>query len=132
MEFYNTFVDRYQDLSKVKNLAVSKGIFCFSSAILLYKMKSLFFSLWKLAKFFMSLLKAQVSFPSNFASIFITPPYFYSSNIIYNLLKSSLLKCKLLRFSSTRVKICQVSYVNFELESQFFFKFCIILHCHDK
>ena len=34
-------------------------------------------------------------------------------------------------FSSAWVKICQISHVNFELTSQFFFKFCIIPHCHD-
>ena len=45
-------------------------LFWFSSAVLLSKMKSLFISLWKFAKFLMSFLKVQVSFPSNFASIF--------------------------------------------------------------
>ena len=34
-------------------------------------------------------------------------------------------------FSSARVEICQIPRVNFELTSQFFFKFCIILHCYD-
>ena len=34
-------------------------------------------------------------------------------------------------FSSARVKIRQIPHVNFELTSQFLFKFCIILHCHD-
>ena len=34
-------------------------------------------------------------------------------------------------FLSARVKICQIPHVNFELTSQFLFKFCIILHCHD-
>ena len=37
---------------------------------LLYKMKSLFFGLWKFAKLFMSFLKTQVSFPLNFPSVF--------------------------------------------------------------
>ena len=55
------------------------------------------------------------------------------SNIIplYNLVKRSPIKCKFLRFSSAPVKICQIPHVNFELTSQFLFKFCIILHCHD-
>ena len=35
-------------------------------------MNLLFFSMYKFVKFFMSFLKAQVSFPSNFASIFST------------------------------------------------------------
>ena len=50
----------------------------------------------------------------------IAPLYFFSSNIIY-------LKCKLL---SSRVKIRQIPYVNFETTSQFLFRFFIILQCH--
>ena len=45
-----------------------KFLFWFSSAILLSKMKLLFFRLWKFTKFLMSFLKAQGSFSSNFAS----------------------------------------------------------------
>ena len=43
----------------------------------------------------------------------------------------SQLKHKFFRLSSARVKICEVSHVNFKTTSQFLFNFCIILHCHD-
>ena len=87
---------------------------------------------WKFAKFLMSFLKAQFSFPSNVASVFSAikhnSPILYLAQTLYTLLKKSPLKCKFLRFSSAWVKI---SHVNFELTSQFLFKFCIIRHCHD-
>ena len=83
----------------------------------------------------MSFLKAQVIFPSNFASIFSAIKHnssiLFLAQTLYTLVKSNLLKCKFLRFSSARVKICQIPHVNFELTSQFFFKFCIIFYCHD-
>ena len=83
----------------------------------------------------MSFLKAQVIFPSNFASIFSAIKHnssiLFLAQTLYTLVKSSLLKCKLLRFSTAWVKICQIPHVNFELSSQLFSKFCIILHCHD-
>ena len=44
--------------------------------------------------------------------------------------KSSPLKCIFLRLSSSRVKIHQIPYVNFEATSQFLFRFFIILQCH--
>ena len=50
---------------------------------------------------------------------------------IYTLLKRSTLKWKFSRLSRARVKIHQISHVNFEMTSQFLFKFCIIIHCHD-
>ena len=50
---------------------------------------------------------------------------FFSSNIIYFGQRSQL-KCKNLRFLSTRVKIRQISHVNFEITTQFFFKFYIV------
>ena len=83
----------------------------------------------------MSFLKAQLSFPSNFASLFSNIKHkssvLFLAQTLYTLVKSIRLKCKCLRFSSAQVKICQIPYVNFELTSQFLFKFCIILHCHD-
>ena len=83
----------------------------------------------------MSFLKAQVSFPSNFASIFSAIKHNSSvlclAQRLYNLVKSSPLKCKFLRFSSAQVTIRQILHVNSELRSQFLFKFFIILHCHD-
>ena len=44
--------------------------------------------------------------------------------------KSSPLKCIFLRLSSSRVKIHQIPYVNFEATSQFLFRFFIIPQCH--
>ena len=44
--------------------------------------------------------------------------------------QSSLLKCKFLRLLSSRVKIRQIPYINFEMTIQFLFRFFIILHCH--
>ena len=49
---------------------------------------------------------------------------------LYTLVKSSPLKCKFLRLSSTRDKIRQIPYVNFETSSQFLFRFFITLQCH--
>ena len=90
---------------------------------------------WKFAIFLMSFLKVQVSFPSNVASIFSAikhnSPILFLAQTLYTLFKRSPLKCKFLRFLSARVKICQIPHVNFELTSQFLFKFGIILHCHD-
>ena len=44
----------------------------------------------------------------------------------------SLLKCKDFQVdSSARVKICQIPQINVKTTSESFFKFCIILHCHD-
>ena len=61
----------------------------------------------------------------------ITPLQFLAQRI-YNLLKRSTLKWKFLSLSSARIKICQIPHVNFEMTSQFLFKFCIILHSHDR
>ena len=55
---------------------------------------------------------------------------FFCSNIIY-FGERSQLNSKCFRFSSARVKIRQIPHVNFEMTSQFLFKFCIILHCYD-
>ena len=95
----------------------------------------IYFSLCKFVKFLMSFLKAQVIFPSNFTSIFSaikhnSSAFFFCSNIVYFGQRSPL-KCKFLRFSSAWVKICQTPHFSFEMTSQFLFRFCIILHCHD-
>ena len=92
--------------------------------------------LWgKFAKFLISFLKAQVSFPSNVASVFsaIKQNYLilFLAQTLYTLFKRSPLKCKLSRFSSARVKMRQIPHVSFELTSQFLFEFCIILQCHE-
>ena len=44
---------------------------------------------------------------------------------IYTLLKRNPLKWKFLRLSSALVKIRQIPHVNFEMTSQFIFKFCV-------
>ena len=74
----------------------------------------------------MSFLKEQVSFPSNVASIFSSITHNYPIPFL-----AHSLKCKFFRFSSARVKICQIPHVNLELRSQFLFKFGIMLHFHD-
>ena len=78
---------------------------------------------WKFAKFLVSYLKALVSFLSNVASFFsaITQnsPILFLAQIFCTLFKRSPLKCKVLRFSSGRVKIYQIPHVIFEIASQF-------------
>ena len=88
----------------------------------------------KFAKFFMSFQKAQVSFLSNFTSIFGAIKHYSSVLLLaqtYTLVNSSLSKCKFLRFWNARVTIIQIPHANCELINQFLFKFCFILHCHD-
>ena len=79
-----------------------------NSTQILSNTKSLFSSLPKFAKV-LSFLKAQVSFPSNFASIFSamkdnSSVIFYLKHYILWAKKSSI-KCKFLSFSSVQVKI---------------------------
>ena len=82
----------------------------------------------------MSFLKAQVSFPSNVASIFSAikhnSPILFLAQTLYTLFKRSPLKCKFLRFLSAWVKIRQIPHVIFESTSQFSFKCCINIQCH--
>ena len=54
----------------------------------------------------------------------------FSVKTLYTLVKRSAWKWKFLRLSSSRVKIRQIPYVNFERRSQFLFRFFIILQCH--
>ena len=90
---------------------------------------------WKFAKFLMSFFKAQVSFPSNVASIFSTikhnSPIPFLAQALYSFFKRSPLKCNFLKCLSTWVKIFQIPYVSFDLAAQFLFKFFTIPHCHD-
>ena len=65
---------------------------------------------------------------NTFIIVNITP---ILAQTIYTLLKNSSSKWKFLKLSSAQVKICQIPHVNLETASQFFFKFYIILHCHD-
>ena len=68
---------------------------------------------------------------STFSSIKHNSSILFLGQTLYTFVKSSPLKCKFLRFLSARVKIRQISHVNFELTSQFIFRLCIILYCHD-
>ena len=71
----------------------------------------------------------QISDPSS-VSWKITPLYFLAQTI-YTFLKRSPLKWKFVRLSRAQVKIHRIPHANFEMTSQFLFKFCIILHFHD-
>ena len=90
---------------------------------------------WKFARFLMSFLKAQVSFPSNvvskFSAVKQNSSILFLAQTLYIFFKTKSLKCKFFRFLSALAKTCQIPHVNFELLSQFLFKYCIILHCHD-
>ena len=85
----------------------------------------------------MSCQKVQVNLPSNFTSIFSAIKHnssvLFLAQALYTLVKSSSLKFKFLRFSSARVKICQISHINFELTSQVLFSFAsfFILMTHN-
>ena len=57
-------------------------------------------------------------------------PLDFLANILHTLVRRSALKCKILRLLSDRVKFCQIPHVKFK--TLFLFKFCIILHRHDK
>ena len=81
---------------------------------------------WKFAKFLMLFSKPQVSFSSNFLSLFSVKKdnssILFLAQALYTLVKKNPLKYKFLRFLSGRVKICQIPHVNFETTSQFLFK----------
>ena len=89
---------------------------------------------WKFAKFLMSFLKAQVSFPSDVASIFSAikqnSPIFFLAQRLCTLFKRSSWKCKFLIFSSAQVKIRQIPHVIFETTSKFSFRCCINIQFH--
>ena len=75
----------------------------------------------------------QSSLPSIFVPILSAIKHNFSTLLaqtLYNLVKSSPWKCKFLRLLSSGVKIHQIPYVNFEMTSQFLFRFFIILQCH--
>ena len=73
-----------------------------------------------------------VIFSSGFASLFSIMKQ--NSSVLfwlkksYNLFKKSPLKCAFLSLFSARVKIRQISHINFEMANQFLFKFRIIPH----
>ena len=91
----------------------------------------------KFVKFLVSILKRKINSSPNFVSLFSfikdnSPPLYFVAQIIYTLLKRSLLKWKFLRLSNAQVKICQISYVNFETTSRSLSKFCILLQFHER
>ena len=98
-----------------------------------------FFRLWSARVKFCQIRYANFEMTSRFLSTFCIPLQFHArlflcsflAQTIYTLLNKSPLKWKFLRLSSARVNIYQISHVNFEMTSQFLFKVCIILHCHD-
>ena len=85
----------------------------------------------------MSFQKVQVSLSSNFTSIFSAIKHnssvLFLAQVLYTLVKSSSLTFRFLRFSSARPKIHQIAQVNFELTSEFLFKFAsfFILKTHN-
>ena len=79
---------------------------------------------WKQKSVFLQILH-QFSMPISIALL-----YFFSLNIIY-FDQKEVIKVHIFRLSRAQVKIHQIPHVNFETESQFLFKFCIILHCRD-
>ena len=86
----------------------------------------------KICEILMSFLKARVSFLSNFASIFSVLKHnarvLLSSNILYFVQKRPI---KVQMFDILERSAQNPPRVNFELISQFLFKFCIILYFHD-
>ena len=84
-------------------------------------------------KLLRSILKWRVNSSPNFASLFNfmkDNSYTFLAQRIYTLLKWSPLKWKFWRLRSGQVKICKISYVNFERTSQFLSKFYIPLQFH--
>ena len=61
----------------------------------------------------------------------ITLLWILSSYLFYFGLKDPI-KDPILRLSSALVKVCHIPHVNFQTTSQFFFKFCITLQCHER
>ena len=62
----------------------------------------------------------------------ITRLYLCSSNNIFFGHKDPIKTKIFLDFWSAQIKICQISYVNFETTSQFLSKFCILLQFHQR
>ena len=89
----------------------------------------------KFIKFLMSIFKWQVNSSSNFALFFIVTRHnsFVNFKLIHFLLcTKGPTKIPILILPSAQVKICQSSHVIFQTTSQFLFKFCITLQCHER
>ena len=61
----------------------------------------------------------------------ITSLWILSSHFSYFRLKDRII-IPILRLSIALVKICHIPHVIFQTTSQFFFKFCITLQCHER
>ena len=61
----------------------------------------------------------------------ITPLLILRSYIFY-FGQNDPIKIPILTISNALVKICQITHVIFQATSQFFFKSCITLHCHER
>ena len=87
-------------------------------------------------KFLMPIMKWGVDPSPNFVSLFQFHERLllctFLTQTIYTLLNRSSLKWTFLRLTSAEVKICQISYVNFEMMSWFLYKFCIPLQFHER
>ena len=113
-------------------------LFWFSSAILLFKKKLLFFSLWtKIWQILHVILERKKSvflqiLHQSSASSNITPLYFFSSNSTY-FDQKKYKKMQILEiFECSGRKIGQFPYVSFKTAGQFVLQICTILHYHDK
>ena len=91
----------------------------------------------KFVKILMSVLKWQVNSLSNFALFFLVMTH--NSFVKFKVMSYHLyfgqkdpIKVPILTLSSALVKICQVSQVFFQTTSQFFFKICKTLQCHER
>ena len=78
----------------------------------------------KFTKFLMSFLEPTVSFSSNFASLFCVMRHNSSG-------QTDSIEVQIFGLSTARMKINQIPYVIFQATSQFSFKLCNTLQCHD-
>ena len=79
-------------------------------------------------------LKQQVSSSSDFLSFFSVVTYNSSvscSSCILYFGQKDPMKIPILTLSSVLMKTCQIPHVIFQTASQFFFKFCVTLQCHE-
>ena len=89
----------------------------------------------KFFKFLLSILKRQADSSPNFVSLFSVMKD--NSSVLFHL-KLYMLSTKgthqvqIFRLSAAHIKINQIPHVNFEKTSQFLFKFCITLQCHER
>ena len=83
----------------------------------------------KFSKFLMSFFEPIVSVSSKFASLF-SVMYFFIKIFIYFGRKVSI-KVQIIRLSTVRMKMNQITYVFLQATNRLSVKFCITLQCHD-